>query len=98
VPLDGPDLYHRRAGLTANGMGVRRVTEERILELGPRMAYSVFTTAHGRSTQECDAILDSIAEDTGIEERRTLHSSTEFKKIRLRYFTDEHKRREAEHA
>jgi DNA-binding Lrp family transcriptional regulator len=109
-------LFHRRAGFSANGMGVWRVPEERILELGPRMAsfrgishcyqrptyadwpYSVFTMAHGRSKQECDAILDSIAEDTGIDERRTLYSSTEFKKCRLRYFTDEHKRWEAEHA
>ena len=109
-------LYHRRAGFSANGMGVWGVPEERILELGPRMAsfrgishcyqrptypdwpYSVFTMAHGRSKEECDAILDSIAEDTGIEERRTLYSSTEFKKCRLRYFTDEHERWEAEHA
>jgi siroheme decarboxylase len=109
-------LFHRRAGFSANGMGVWRVPEERILELGPRMAsfrgishcyqrptyadwpYSVFTMAHGRSKEECDAILDSIAEDTGIEDRRTLYSSTEFKKCRLRYFTDEHKRWEAEHA
>ena len=109
-------LFHRRAGYSANGMGVWRVPEERILELAPLMAsfrgishcyqrptyedwpYSVFTMAHGRSKEECDAILDSIAEDTGIEERRTLYSSTEFKKCRLRYFTDEHKRWEAEHA
>ena len=109
-------LFHRRAGFSANGMGVWRVPEERILELGPRMAsfrgishcyqrptyadwpYSVFTMAHGRSKEECDAILDSIAEDTGIEERRTLYSSTEFKKIRLLYFTDEHRQWEAEHA
>jgi siroheme decarboxylase len=109
-------LFHRRAGFSANGMGVWRVPEERIPELGPRMAsfrgishcyqrptyadwpYSVFTMAHGRSKEECDAILDSIAEDTGIEDRRTLYSSTEFKKCRLRYFTDEHERWEAEHA
>jgi siroheme decarboxylase len=109
-------LYHRRAGFSANGMGVWRVPEERVMELGPRMAsfrgishcyqrptyadwpYSVFTMAHGRSKEECDAILDSIAEDTGIEDRRTLYSSTEFKKIRLLYFTDEHRKWEAEHA
>jgi hypothetical protein len=54
--------------------------------------------AHGRSKEECDAILDRIAEDTGIDERAVLYSSTEFKKIRLLYFTDEHKRWEAEHA
>jgi DNA-binding Lrp family transcriptional regulator len=108
-------LFHRRAGFSANGMGVWKVPDERIMELAPQMAafrgishcyqrptypdwpYSVFTMAHGRSKDECDAILDSIAEHTGIEERRTLYSSTEFKKIRLLYFTDDHKRWEAEH-
>jgi siroheme decarboxylase len=108
-------LFHRRAGFSANGMGVWRVPDERIPQLGPRMAsyrgishcyqrptyadwpYSVFTMAHGRSKEECDAILDSIAADTGIEDRRTLYSSTEFKKIRLLYFTGEHKAWEAEH-
>jgi DNA-binding Lrp family transcriptional regulator len=107
-------LFHRRAGFSANGMGVWKVPEERILELAPRMAavrgishcyqrptyedwpYSVFTMAHGRSKEECDAVLDSIAADTGIEERSTLYSSTEFKKIRLLYFTDEFKQWEAE--
>ncbi len=109
-------LYHRRAGFSANGMGVWRVPGEKVLETGARMAavrgishcyerptyedwpYSVFTMAHGRSKQECDAILDSIAEETGIHERSTLYSSTEFKKIRLLYFTDDHRRWEAEHA
>ena len=109
-------LYHRRAGFSANGMGVWRVPAERIMELGPRMAsyrgishcyqrptyedwpYSVFTMAHGRSKEECDAILDAIAEQTGIAERATLYSSTEFKKIRLLYFTDDYKRWEAQHA
>ncbi|MGZ4202130.1 MAG: siroheme decarboxylase subunit beta, partial [Thermoleophilaceae bacterium] len=109
-------LFHRRAGYSANGMGVWQVPEERILELAPRMAafrgishcyqrptyadwpYSVFTMAHGRSKEECDAILDSIGEQTGIDERATLYSSTEFKKIRLLYFTDDYKRWEAEHS
>jgi DNA-binding Lrp family transcriptional regulator len=109
-------LFHRRAGFSANGMGVWKVPDERIMELGPRMAafrgishcyqrptypdwpYSVFTMAHGRSKEECDAILDSIAADTGIEERATLYSSTEFKKVRLLYFTDDHKSWESERA
>ena len=108
-------LYHRRAGFSANGMGVWRVPEEDILDVGRRMAavrgishcyqrptyadwpYSVFTMAHGRSKEECDAILDSIAQQTGISERATLYSSTEFKKIRLLYFTDEFKAWEREH-
>lgn len=109
-------LYHRRAGFSANGMGVWKVPEERVLETGSRMAafrgishcyqrptypdwpYSIFTMAHGRSKEECDAILDAIARDTGIEERATLYSSTEFKKTRLLYFTDDFKRWEAERA
>jgi DNA-binding Lrp family transcriptional regulator len=109
-------LFHRRAGFSANGMGVWKVPEGRIAELGPRMAsvrgishcyqrptypdwpYSVFTMAHGRSKEECDAVLDSIAESTGISERATLYSSTEYKKVRLLYFTDDFKRWEAEHS
>jgi len=109
-------LFHRRAGFSANGMGVWNVPEDRIMEIAPLMAsfrgishcyqrptyedwpYSVFTMAHGRSKDECDAILDSIAEESGIEDRRTLYSSTEFKKIRLLYFTDAHRRWEAEYA
>jgi DNA-binding Lrp family transcriptional regulator len=109
-------LYHRRAGFSANGMGVWNVPDERIMEIGPRMAayrgishcyqrptyqdwpYSVFTMAHGRSKEECDAILSSIAEQTGIADRATLYSSTEFKKIRLLYFTDEYRAWEREHA
>jgi DNA-binding Lrp family transcriptional regulator len=109
-------LFHRRAGFSANGMGVWKVPDEQILEVGKRMAsfrgishcyqrptyadwpYSVFTMAHGRSKEECDAILDSIAADTGIQERSTLYSSTEFKKIRLLYFTSEHRDWEREHA
>jgi siroheme decarboxylase len=108
-------LYHRRAGFSANGMGVWAVPEDAILETGKRMAafrgishcyqrptyadwpYSVFTMAHGRSKEECDAILDSIAEQTGIAERATLYSSTEFKKVRMLYFTDAFARWEREH-
>ncbi len=109
-------LYHRRAGFSANGMGVWKVPQDQIMEIGPRMAafrgishcyqrptyadwpYSLFTMAHGRSKDECDAILDSIAEQTGVTERATLYSSTEFKKIRLLYFTDEHRNWERENA
>jgi siroheme decarboxylase len=108
-------LFHRRAGFSANGMGVWEVPEDRILEVGKRMAafrgishcyqrptyadwpYSVFTMAHGRSKEECDAVLDAIAADTGIEGRATLYSSTEFKKVRMLYFTDDFRNWESEH-
>ena len=109
-------LYHRRAGFSANGMGVWAVPPDEVLETGKRMAafrgishcyqrptypdwpYSIFTMAHGRSKEECDAVLDAIAEDTGISGRATLYSSTEFKKVRMLYFTDDFRRWEEEHA
>lgn len=111
-------LYHRRAGFSANGMGVWRVPEDQILEVGARMAavrgishcyqrptyadwpYSVFTMAHGRSKEECDAILDGIADEHDLhgDDRAVLYSSTEFKKVRLHYFTDDYARWEAEHS
>src|SRR5438105_3030806 len=109
-------LYHRRAGFSANGMGVWKVPEQQIFDVGCMMAavrgishcyqrptyedwpYSVFTMAHGRSKQECDAVLDAIAERTGIQERATLYSSTEFKKIRLLYFTEDFRNWERRHA
>jgi siroheme decarboxylase len=110
-------LFHRRAGFSANGMGVWRVPDDKIAEYGPRMAafrgishcyerptyedwrYQIFTMAHGRSKEECDAILDAIeAEMPDIQERATLYSSTEFKKVRLLYFTDAFATWEREHA
>jgi DNA-binding Lrp family transcriptional regulator len=109
-------LFHRRAGFSANGMGVWKVPDDQVMELGPQMAayrgishcyqrptykdwpYSIFTMAHGRSKDECDAILDSIAEATGIDDRATLYSSTEFKKIRLLYFTEDYRDWERKHA
>jgi DNA-binding Lrp family transcriptional regulator len=111
-------LYHRRAGFSANGMGVWRVPEEEIMRTGRRMAsfrgishcyqrptyedwpYSVFTLPPGRSMGVCDAILDSIAAVCGLGavDRATLYSSTEYKKIRLHYFTDDYARWDAEHS
>jgi len=111
-------LFHRRAGFSANGMGVWKVPEEHIAEIGPRMAavrgvshcyrrptypdwpYSVFTMAHGRSREECDAVLDGVAGVCGLEgeDRATLYSSTEFKKVRLHYFTPDYSDWEARYS
>jgi DNA-binding Lrp family transcriptional regulator len=110
-------LFHRRAGFSANGMGVWKVPEDRVLEIGPKMAafrgishcyqrptyedwpYQLFTMAHGRSKEECDAVLDAVADSVpDLEDRAILYSSTEFKKIRLLYFTDDFRAWEREHA
>jgi siroheme decarboxylase len=111
-------LFHRRAGFSANGMGVWKVPQDRIVELGPRMAavrgvshcyrrptypdwpYSVFTMAHGRSKDECDAVLDGVAAVCGLggDDRSTLYSSTEYKKVRLHYFTPDYAAWEARYS
>jgi siroheme decarboxylase len=111
-------LFHRRAGFSANGMGVWRVAPDQIEAVGTRMAavrgishcyqrptyedwpYSVFTMAHGRSKEECDAILDGIADEHDLhgEDRAVLYSSTEFKKIRLHYFTPDYAEWEAQNS
>jgi DNA-binding Lrp family transcriptional regulator len=109
-------LFHRRAGFSANGMGVWQVPDDKVLEIGPRMAsfrgishcyqrptyedwpYQLFTMAHGRSKEECDAVLDAVAASTpDLQDRAILYSSTEFKKIRLLYFTDDFRAWEREH-
>jgi DNA-binding Lrp family transcriptional regulator len=110
-------LFHRRAGFSANGMGVWKVPDDKVLEIGPRMAsfrgishcyqrptyedwpYQLFTMAHGRSKEECDAVLDAVANSVpDLQDRAILYSSTEFKKVRLLYFTDDFRNWEREHA
>ncbi len=100
-------LYHRKAGFRANAMGVWKVPEERIEDVGNAFAqyqavshcyerptyedwpYSVFSMVHGRSVEECENVLDAMAEETGITERDSLYSTREYKKTRVRYFTPE---------
>jgi len=98
-------IYHRSAGCVYNGMGVWRVPEERVEEVGLQMAafrgvshcyqrpvypdwpYNVFSMTHGRSKDECEAVLDAIAAETGLDERVVLYSTKEWKKTRLVYFS-----------
>ncbi len=110
-------LFHRRAGFSANGMGVWRVPEDRIAELGPRMAafrgishcyqrptYADWpyqssrwpTAAPRRSATRSST--RSPRRSAASRSRATLYSSTEFKKVRLLYFTDDFKDWEREHA
>ena len=51
--------------------------------------YSVFTMVHGRSGRDCEATIEAIRSETGIDEYCLLWSVKEYKKVRVRYFTDE---------
>jgi DNA-binding Lrp family transcriptional regulator len=51
--------------------------------------YNLFTMVHARSKDEALATLARMQETTGIAQYQPLWTLREFKKVRLRYFTDE---------
>ena len=54
-----------------------------------RLAVHVFTMVHGKNARECEATIDAIRDETGVDEYALLWSVKEYKKTRVRYFTDE---------
>jgi DNA-binding Lrp family transcriptional regulator len=55
----------------------------------PDWPYNVFSMVHGKTKDECEEILDAIAEEIGIMDRTSLYSTKEYKKTRVPYFTQE---------
>jgi DNA-binding Lrp family transcriptional regulator len=49
--------------------------------------YTVFTMVHGQSARDCEATIDAIRDETGIDQYALLWSIKEYKKVRLRYYT-----------
>jgi hypothetical protein len=47
---------------------------------------------HGADRDEVEAAVAELAAVSGIEDRRVLYSTAEFKKVRLHYFTPEEDR------
>ena len=45
--------------------------------------YSVFTMVHGRSARDCEATIDAIRTETGVDEYCLLWSIKEYKKVRV---------------
>lgn len=85
-PQDDPEAL-RRLGETMAGF--RAVSHCYQRPSYPDWPYNLFTMVHGRDTAECEQALDAIAAATGIDDRHALYSTHEFKKVRVRYFTDE---------
>lgn len=54
----------------------------------PDWPYNLFTMVHGKSEDECREILAAIAAATGLTDWQALFSSKEYKKVRVRYFSD----------
>lgn len=51
--------------------------------------YTIFTMIHARSGPECKQVVEAIAAKTGITDYDILYSTKEFKKVRVKYFTEE---------
>ncbi len=55
----------------------------------PDWPYNLFGMLHGRTKEDCETAADAISRETGITEHAMLYSTKEYKKIRVRYYTDE---------
>jgi len=60
--------------------------------------YNLFSMVHGKSKEEVEDIVSDMRRETGIDDYYILYSTKEFKKVRLKYFTEDYYRWEEENA
>jgi len=51
--------------------------------------YSVFTMVHGHNARDCEQTIAAVQAETGVDDYALLWSIKEYKKTRVRYFTDD---------
>jgi DNA-binding Lrp family transcriptional regulator len=51
--------------------------------------YTMFTMVHAPTKEQCEQVLATISQETGIREYGALYSTKEYKKVRVKYFTPE---------
>jgi DNA-binding Lrp family transcriptional regulator len=56
----------------------------------PDWKYNLFTMIHARKKTECEEFVRELAAQHGLRDYAVLYSTTEYKKVRLAYFTGEH--------
>jgi DNA-binding Lrp family transcriptional regulator len=93
-PQDDPEALKKLGETMA---GFRAVSHAYQRPSYPDWPYNLFTMVHGKSEEECEQTLQAISEATGITDRHALYSTKEFKKVRVRYFTDEEVKWEKQH-
>jgi DNA-binding Lrp family transcriptional regulator len=73
----------------------RKMSEHRAVShcyLRPTYAdwpFNLYTIVHGRSVDECESIINDLAIDSGVEEKRALYPTREYKKARINFFCPE---------
>jgi DNA-binding Lrp family transcriptional regulator len=60
--------------------------------------YNLYTTVHARSVDECESVINDLAADTGLTEKRALYPTREYKKTRINFFSREAEEWEAAHS
>ncbi|WP_457621197.1 siroheme decarboxylase subunit alpha [Persephonella sp.] len=56
-----------------------------------KWSYNLFSMIHGREKEEIEDFVEKLSKETGINDYKILYSTREFKKKRVRYFSDEFK-------
>ena len=81
VPIDRiEDIAPKMASFKSVSHCYRRPTY-------PDWPYSLFTMIHGRSPKECNSLIKKLSEVSGINKYDALYSSKEYKKTRLKFFS-----------
>jgi len=55
----------------------------------PNWQYNLFTMIHGKTKEDTNSVIEDIANDIEYKSYMPLYSSREFKKVRLKYFTND---------
>lgn len=95
-------LRHKSAGFASGAMVAWAVPEDKIEEIGNRIAenkrvthcyerpafgvYTIFSMIHGRNDDEVSNIIEEIAASAGISEYKVFRSVRELKKTSMKYF------------
>jgi DNA-binding Lrp family transcriptional regulator len=55
----------------------------------PDWPYNLFGMLHGRTKADCEEAAEAIARETSVTEHAMLYSTKEYKKVRVRYYTED---------
>jgi DNA-binding Lrp family transcriptional regulator len=72
--------------LLASFKGVSHCYER---ETHPKWNYNLYAMIHGRTREEVEGLVRKVSEESEVEDYLILYSTREFKKTRVRYFTEE---------
>lgn len=59
--------------------------------------YNLYTIVHGRSVDECESVINDLAIDTGLGEKRALYPTKEYKRARINFFSRDAEKWEEAH-